>query len=71
MATTKDPATSIHELSRDEARDTFDAAARHYIGVSGADFLAAWKAGKYENTDRSDVLAVVILLPLVDEPVAG
>ncbi|MGH2759149.1 MAG: hypothetical protein ACRDKJ_06235, partial [Actinomycetota bacterium] len=61
----------IEELSPARAREVFDAAARHYLGMSGDEFLAAWRAGDFKDEDRTAVLAVVMLLPLVEEPVAG
>lgn len=67
----EEPRVPIEELSPAQAREVFDAAARHYLGMSGDEFVTAWKAGKFEDTERAEVLAVVMLLPLVEEPVAG
>lgn len=71
MAIPAEAEAPIEELSPARAREVFDAAARHYLGMSGPEFLAAWKAGKFEGEDRTALLAVVMLIPLVEEPVAG
>ncbi|MCX6023621.1 MAG: hypothetical protein NTZ05_18180 [Chloroflexi bacterium] len=51
-------------LNRREARELFDREARHWLGMSGDEFVAAWEAGKFDdNPDRPEVMTVVLLLP--------
>lgn len=59
----------IEELTREDGQRLFDQAARHYLGMSGEEFLKVWKAGQYEDVDTFEVMAVAMLLPLVEEPV--
>jgi hypothetical protein len=44
-----------------------DKAARHYLGMSGGEFLARWDAGEYSESLES-VLDVAVLVPLVRPP---
>jgi hypothetical protein len=55
-------------MSRDEARATFDAAARRYLQMSGAEFVQKWNTGFFEGKREmaSKIDAVSILLPLVE-----
>ena len=55
----------IVELSEDEGRALFERQARKYMGMSGDEFLRKWDAGEIEDSDRSEVLTVVFLIPLV------
>src|SRR6478672_10665576 len=55
----------IVELSEDEGRALFERQARKYMGMSGDEFLRKWDAGEIEDPDRSEVLTVVFLIPLV------
>jgi len=57
----------VHYLTDDEADAIFDNAARHYMKMSGDDFLARWRAGEFgdpERPYRPELMAVVALLPL-------
>ncbi len=59
----------IHELTDAEARAIFDNAARHYLNMSGEEFLRAWKEGRFsENGAYADpnVTYVSMLIPLVE-----
>ena len=52
------------ELSGREGLELFDRAASYHLGVSGAEFLKALKAGKYEDCeDDPDVSEVLALVP--------
>jgi hypothetical protein len=55
----------IVELSEDEGRALFERQARKYLGMSGDEFLRKWDAGEIDDPDRSEVLTVVFLIPLV------
>lgn len=53
----------VHELSPEEAVEYFDGVARHYLGISGDEFVARWDAGEYDGVDDEFVIPVAILLP--------
>lgn len=60
----------IREISEQEARELFDRNARHYLGISGEEFLRRWDAGFYDDPDdRSkhgpEVMEVAMLIPLI------
>jgi hypothetical protein len=55
----------IVELSEDEGRALFERQARKYLGMSGDEFLRKWDAGEIDDPDRSEVLTVAFLIPLV------
>ena len=40
-----------------------DQLAHKYLGMSGDAFARAWEAGEIEDPDRSEVLAVAMMLP--------
>ena len=49
-----------------EALEDFDASARRYLGISGAEFLRRWDAGEYPDPDDTPgVMAVAFLIPLI------
>jgi hypothetical protein len=52
-------------LSREEGRAVLDRLARHYLHVSGEDFVRAWDAGEFAaSPDRPDVMRVALLIDL-------
>jgi hypothetical protein len=54
----------IHELTADQGRELLDRQARRYLGMSGAEFIAAWEAGKFNGrADSPAVVRVAMLLP--------
>lgn len=56
---------NVHELSAAEAKDLLDGMARHYLGMSGEDFLRAWDAGEITaSRDRPEVMRVAMLAQL-------
>lgn len=55
----------MHVLTPEEAWDTFDAAARHYLGMTGEAFIAAWDAGELDaDPDRPELIRVALLRPV-------
>jgi hypothetical protein len=54
----------VRTLCDEQAVEAFDKAARHYLGISGEQFVRAWESGEFEETDRPDVMRVAMLLPL-------
>ena len=57
-------------LSAEEGRRIFDETARHYLGMSGEEFVRRWFGGEYEDTyvDTPELMPVIASLPLVVEP---
>jgi len=58
----------IHEISDAEGRAILDKVARHYLHMSGEEFLRAWKEGEFQDracTDP-DVAYVSMLIPLAE-----
>jgi len=54
-----------HELSRDEGLALLDRRARHYLNMSGEDFVRSWDAGDFRGKPESPGLVrVAMLLPL-------
>ncbi len=57
----------IHEVSDAEGRAILDNAARHYLDMSGEEFLRAWKEGRFPNgACDSSVAYVSMLIPLAE-----
>jgi hypothetical protein len=54
----------IELLTRGEGRALFDARAREWLGMSGDEFIRAWEAGEIEDPDRSDVMVLVLMMPM-------
>lgn len=57
-------AVSTEEVTPEEGRQILDEAARRWLGISGEDFLAAWRTGQYaESEDDPHVAKVALLIP--------
>lgn len=52
----------VEEASPAEWEALIERAARHHLGMSASEFRRAYTAGELDD-DRSDVLAVALLLP--------
>jgi len=58
-------AAAPHELSREEGLALLDRQARRYLGMSGDEFVQAWRSGQFDqDPDRPEVMRVAMLLPL-------
>lgn len=53
----------VREVSPREGWELFDAAARRFLGMSGAEFLEAWDRGAFAEEDSPDVTLVALLIP--------
>jgi hypothetical protein len=54
----------VRELTDEQSWELFDRAARHYLGISGEEFVERWESGHYEDPDADPgVMSVVMLLP--------
>jgi hypothetical protein len=58
----------IHEVSDAEGCAILDKVARHYLHMSGEEFLRAWKEGRFQNGACGDpgVAYVSMFIPLAD-----
>jgi hypothetical protein len=54
-------------ITREEGIAILDRQARKYLGMSGEEFVRRYRAGEIEDPDRSDVVALSMLLPFADE----
>ncbi|HEV2125470.1 MAG TPA: hypothetical protein VGW38_22190 [Chloroflexota bacterium] len=58
----------VQELNDEQAWEIFDQRARHYLEMSGEEFLKAWDDGKFgdpEDPYRPGLMRVVMSIPLV------
>ncbi|MCL4544781.1 MAG: hypothetical protein M1118_09335 [Chloroflexi bacterium] len=56
---------AMHVLTPTEAWESFDEAARRYVGMSGEAFIATWDAGGFgEDPDRPALIRVAMLRPV-------
>jgi hypothetical protein len=54
----------VEEVSREEGARLFDARARELLGISGAEFIAAYEGGYAWSADQADaVTELTMLLP--------
>lgn len=53
----------IRELDDAQSWELFDNAARHYLDISGEEFLERWDSGYYKDPDQPEVMSVIMLLP--------
>ena len=54
---------TYEELTREEGRALFDQRAREWLGMSGEEFIRKLEAGEIEDPDRTDVIALAIMIP--------
>jgi hypothetical protein len=56
---------TAHFLTPEEAWDSFDDAARRYLGMSGETFIATWDTGGFgEDPDQPALIGVAMLRPV-------
>lgn len=55
----------VKEASVDEGRELVERLAMELLGQSADEFLAAWDAGEYRDTQDPKVVRVAMLLPFV------
>lgn len=61
----KELKAKVHQLTQEEELQIFDNVARYYLGISAEEFLRRWDAGEFRDDDRSEVVSVWMLSPLV------
>jgi hypothetical protein len=57
----------FHHVSATEGKAILDRQARKYLGMSGEEFVRKYRAGEIEDTDRTDVLRVAMLISLAEQ----
>ena len=57
----------VEYVTREEGIAILDRQARKRLGMSGEEFVRRFQAGEIEDTDRSDVILVAMLIPFADE----
>ena len=56
----------VRDIDRQEGRAVIDENARHYLGISGEEFLRRWNSGEYAHADDDpNVMLVASLLPFI------
>ena len=48
----------VQEVSAEDGWALLDEHARRYLGMSGEEFVRAWRAGEIANPDRPEVMRV-------------
>ena len=66
-----DDLAPVHWATVEEWQDLIDRTARHYVHMSGDEFLRRWKAGEFPNPDGTPVMNVVMLLSIDDQKAGG
>ena len=59
----------IHEVTDEEGRAILDRAARHYLNMSGEEFMRAWKEGRFAENGAGEDLRVAwvsMLIPFAE-----
>jgi hypothetical protein len=64
---TTDDLPPVRELTHEEAIAYFDEQARHWLGMSGEEFLQRWDAGEYagQECDEPAIRQMAMLIPFV------
>ena len=60
----EEPGVTVYEVTPEERWAIFDSAARHYLHMSGEEFIRAWDAGEFaEDPDQPGIVSVYLLRP--------
>lgn len=54
----------IDYIGEEEGRAILDRKAREFLGMSGEEFMRAWRAGEFEDPDSPEVQRVAMFLSL-------
>ena len=66
----KEHGDRIHVLDHKQGKAVLDRQARRYFGLSGEEFVQAWRSGELDaHPDQSTVTYVALLIPLATVPV--
>ena len=62
------PYPGIHEVSKTEGLAILDRAARHYLQMSGGEFICAWNEGRFKDDgcNPPGLLFVAMLIPFAE-----
>jgi hypothetical protein len=64
MTTTGVTPPTVHELTEVEAHELFETEVKRAFGITGAEFIERWKAGKFEDFSDPKITWIASLLPL-------
>jgi hypothetical protein len=61
--------SDVKQISRREGSELLDRQARkyQYLGMSGEEFKRQYRAGTIEDSERSEVIRVSMLIPLAED----
>lgn len=59
--------SDVKQISRREGSELLDRQARKYLGMSGEEFKRQYRAGTIEDSERSEVIRVSMLIPLAED----
>jgi hypothetical protein len=59
--------SDVKQISRREGSELLDRQARKYLGMSGEEFKRQYRAGTIEDSERSEVMRVSMLIPLAED----
>lgn len=59
-----DTGVELYYVTPEEGAEILDRMARKYMGMSGEEFTRMYEAGEIEDSCRSEVARVAILIPL-------
>jgi hypothetical protein len=54
-------------ITREEGIELLDRQARKYLGMSGEEFIRRYRAGEIEDSCRSDVVRISMLIPFAEQ----
>ena len=58
------PTQEIDYIGEEEGRAILDRKAREFLGMSGEEFIRAWRAGEFDGDERPEVERVAMFLSL-------
>lgn len=63
MATVTECDVHVEELTQAQSRAMFEDLVRDRLGITRKQFLAAFDAGQYDDTDSEEVIRLCLLAP--------
>jgi len=63
MATVTERNVHVEELTEAQSHAMFEDLVRDRLGITREEFLSAYDAGQYDNTDSEEVIRLCLLVP--------